>query len=175
MGNVDFEAARQWLEANEAPKEVLDAFDGSTLRTQLEEATKKASTLETELTKATSKLTKIEKAPVLRKHLEQLGVDYDAQPKFGKKALDAYEWEGDEPDPEKLAEYLEDEGFEVSATQQNTEELPAAARIAQQANVGASRFDKTPSLQEQIQKAESEGDFTTSFALKNRLLQEQSS
>ena len=172
---TDFEAVRQWLEENDAPKEVKEAFDASPLRTQLEEATKKAATLESELTKATSKLTKIEKAPVLKKSLEQLGVDYDAQPRFGKKALEAFEWEGDEPDLEQLASYLTEEGFEVAQTQAEAQEQTGAEKIVNQANLGAARFDKTPSLQEQIQQAEAAGDFTKSFTLKNRLLEQQRS
>lgn len=174
MGSTDFEAAQKWLEDNDAPKEVLEAFQASPLRAQVEEANKTIATLTQERDDAVSRITKIERAPGLKKALEQLGIDYEKQPRFGKKSLDAFEWEGDEPDLEKLAEYVEAEGFDYTPFEQTTEDKPAAAKIAEQANVGSSRFMKTSSPQEQIAEAEATGDWEKSMALKNKLLLEQS-
>lgn len=166
-----FEKVNEWLEDNEVPDYVREAFSGSTLRTKLEEAESRATKAEKELEKVTGKLSKIERQPVLKKSLEQLSVDYDALPKYGRRAVDSFDWEGDEPDLTQLAEFLENEGFEVQVTTDNQEDKPAAAQVAAQAQVGADRFIKQDSEQEQIAKAEAAGDWETSRRLKTQLAQ----
>lgn len=182
---TEFDAAREWLEDNNAPEEVKAAFEASPLRSKVEELTKEVATLTKERDTATNKLTRIEKAPVLKEALAQLNIDYDAQPKYAQKALDSFSWEGDKPDAEELAKFVSDEGFEVSLSQEENE-TPPAGQIAQHAQQASSRFVKTESIQEQIANAEAEmakhasgvegsdpNAWAKSFALKNRLLEQQ--
>lgn len=55
----------------------------------------------------------VETAPKRKEALKRAGIDYDALPKYGQKALDGIPAE-DLDDLEKVSKFVKDEGFEAS-------------------------------------------------------------
>lgn len=81
-----------------------------------------------------AKLATLERQPQLASAVKELGVDYEAQPKFARSYLDAFD--GDPSDKEALAAYLTEGGFEAKSEPAGQTERPAAAVIAEQATGG---------------------------------------
>lgn len=142
MGTYD--DALSWMEENEAPAEFIEAIKGSTLRSQLEEHLKWRKEVGEP---AVSEVTTLKKAPTKKAAFKALGVDYDSLPKYGQRAIDAFDWEGDEPDLTKVAEFAADMGFDVS--QPEPVQQPAAAQFARQASAPAG-VPQSKSIDDQI-------------------------
>ena len=76
-----------------------------------------------------SRLESIESAPKRKEALARVGIDYDAVPKYGQKALDALP-ASDLDDLEKVASYVQEQGFEANLTEQ-AQNLTNAERISE--------------------------------------------
>lgn len=103
--------------SEDAQAEIEEAATPDTFRSQLAELgakAKKADELE-------ARLASIESAPKRKEALKRVGIDYDAQPKYGQKTLDAIPHDKLD-DLDFIANYVKEEGFE--ATLQPDEETP---------------------------------------------------
>ena len=87
----DTDIAPEWFR-QEAAKLGADAKEAAALRARLES---------------------IESAPKRKEALKRVGIDYDAVPKYGQKALDDLPVE-DLEDLTKVAQYVQEQGFEAN-------------------------------------------------------------
>lgn len=100
----------------DAMAEIEEAATPDTFRSQLAELGAKAKRAD----ELESRLSSIESAPKRKEALARVGIDYDAVPKYGQKALDALPVEHLE-DLNKVAQYVSEQGFEANL---QTDEAP---------------------------------------------------
>lgn len=100
------EIAPKWFQ-DEVAKIGADAKEAKQLRAELES---------------------IKSAPKRKEALARVGIDYDAVPKYGQKALDELPVE-DLDDLDKVAQYVQEQGFEANL---QTEEAPKEQSGAEQ-------------------------------------------
>ena len=170
---VDFAAATEWLEENNAPDGVRAAFDKSKLRQVIAE--KEA--LVQELTPYRDKYLKVERQPKRDEAFRKAGLDFDSLRKADKALLDGFSWDGDEPDPEQVKTFIAEWELPITeGTEGETDEsltTPASGRIGQEAsrNPGAKPSEKT--LYDQIADAEKAGEYMKALTLKAQLITSQ--
>jgi vacuolar-type H+-ATPase subunit I/STV1 len=109
----------------DAMAEIEEAATPDTFRSQLAELGAKAKRAD----ELESRLSSIESAPKRKEALKRVGVDYDAQPKYGRKTLDAIPADRLD-DLDFVANYVKEEGFEATlAPEQQTGERSGAEQI----------------------------------------------
>lgn len=151
------------------PEDKVTPFRGSSMRTRLEEAEAKAAKVES----LEAELNGIRKAPAREKAFKELAkVDWDNLREAEKEAINKFDWEGDEPTAEEVTAFAAKYQFPTSEAVA-TEEAPAAAGIVNTATSAPGAPAPVESTEERIAKAEREGDFKASFALKTELAREQ--
>lgn len=94
------------------------------------DAIKEFNKVKSERDQFASKLEQFETAPKRKEALKRVGIDYDALPKYGQKALDGIPAE-DLDNLEKVAEFVQNEGFEANlqTEQEDTGEQSGAEQI----------------------------------------------
>lgn len=110
----------------EAISEIEEAATPDTFRSQLAELGAKAKRTD----ELESRLASIESAPKRREALARVGIDYDAVPKYGQKALDALPTE-DLEDLAKVAKYVQEQGFEANIQPEPEGERSGAEQISE--------------------------------------------
>lgn len=105
-----------------------------------------------------AKLESIESAPKRKEALSRVGIDYDAVPKYGQKALDGIPAK-DLEDLEKVAQYVQEQGFEANLqAEQKPREKSGAEDITDfMTNVG-SGTPTTETYEEAVAKADTPED-----------------
>lgn len=79
---------------------------------------------------AKARLQAIESAPKRKEALQRVGIDYDAVPKYGQKALDAIPVE-DLEDLEKVAKFVQAEGFDAKYDPEGAGEVSNSEQVSE--------------------------------------------
>lgn len=130
MGRDD--VVLEWLKDNEAPDEVIEAFEGSALRKEIRELAKwKAEIGEP----AVAEVTSLKKAPVREKAFKEIArVDFDSLRPAEKRLIETFDWDGEQPDQEAITKFVSDFDLPtLPGEAPSTEAQPAAASIANEA------------------------------------------
>ena len=103
------------------------AADASPLRKQVKQLTAKAAKAD----EYEKKLAKYEKAPKVREAFEKLGVVFEELRPAELRAIESFDYEGDEIDGEAVAKFIKEYDLPVDAEAQlANEDVPPAERIA---------------------------------------------
>lgn len=110
-----------------------------------------------------SRLESIESAPRRKEALKRVGIDYDAVPKYGQKALDGLPAD-DLDNLEKVAQFVQEQGFEANLTNEQTPPQSGAERITAATIEMGNGTPTTETYEEAVAKADSEKDLDAVYA-----------
>lgn len=122
----------EWLAENEAPEFVVDVFEGSKLRKQIQDLTRERD----EFKPFKGLYESAQKAPARAEVAKELG--FDTKNKTVSKALEGFDYEGEAPEKDALAAFLTDEWGLAPAqpTDQPAGEQPSGAQLMAAAQGG---------------------------------------
>lgn len=115
----------------EAIDKAVELATPENTRKDLGELGGKVKTLEAEL----AELRPLKEAPKRMEALKRVGIDYEAQPGYGKKALDSIPFDKLD-DLDFVAQFVKDEGFEASLSPEQIAEGQTGAERITEATVG---------------------------------------
>lgn len=145
---IDFDEVNEWLEENEAPDNIREAFKSSKLRAVIAEKEAEIARLKP----FEAQVTKLEKAPKLAEAFKQVGVDFDSLPKYAKAIVENFD--GDLADADAVSAYASEWELPTSEVAESSE-APAAAAVV--AHAQAPRVTSKPqSVDDQIAEAENQ-------------------
>lgn len=105
-----------------------------------------------------ARLESIESAPKRKEALKRVGIDYDAVPKYGQKALDEIPAE-DLDNLEKVAQYVQEQGFDAKVqAEQEGGEKPGSQQVTEFLTNQGAGTPGTETYEEAVANANSQED-----------------